>query len=337
MVHPRSLGQQPVETPIVSVSGFDFSIVTKASLVRRRLDGPLQDARRRWAGDILAKPKAQAIVGMVMDAPITWPGDLPQDFPRIFSLDSKISPGPSDLSTGLAALIRNGLVVVRGFPLVGITLSTGSASMMGKEFVRHEEGLGSQAYWPGGDGSGVTIGPGYDLGSRTAQNVVSDMLAVGVNTDSANALAQGAGLTGDAARDWVRQHHGVTRVSVLQQEQLFYKVVPDYELLVAQKLKPGLRGRLFQNEFDAFLSLAWNTSRYGSYDFNRCVDRCDMIAAVPAILGLIGGGPGIPPRRHRETMLLTDGNYILKPMAKRNIDVEYYDDVPQQIGVSRRA
>ena len=87
-----------------------------------------------------------------------------------------------------------------------------------------------------------------------------------------------------------------------------------------------MQPRLLQHEFDALLSLAWNTRRYGHYTFNDAVGRSDMIGADLAIKALTGGGPGIAGRRVREATLLTDATYMIKPLKRQDIDMDFFDD-----------
>jgi hypothetical protein len=51
--------------------------------------------------------------------------------------------------------------------------------------------------------SGVTLGKGYDIGSRTAANVITELTAAGMSTDQATKVSLGAGLTGSAADTWI--------------------------------------------------------------------------------------------------------------------------------------
>lgn len=57
-------------------------------------------------------------------------------------------------------------------------------------------------HWPGGV-SGVTIGPGYDMGHRSAASIKADLKAANVPDADVDKLAESAGLTGSAAGDWV--------------------------------------------------------------------------------------------------------------------------------------
>jgi uncharacterized protein (TIGR02594 family) len=92
------------------------------------------------------------------------------------------------------------------------------------------EGQDSGAYfsrvchWPGGN-SGVTIGRGYDLGSRTAKGVLANLKSAGITGAQATTLSTGAGLKGQAAGDWVKANKkSVGEISHDQQKLLFSQV-----------------------------------------------------------------------------------------------------------------
>lgn len=75
--------------------------------------------------------------------------------------------------------------------------------------------FGSEKYKAGvyhpTSGSGVTLGYGYDLGSRSKDAVIADLTAVGVERNTAEKIAEGAKLTGRRADKFV-QNNGNTQV-----------------------------------------------------------------------------------------------------------------------------
>ncbi|HWN66614.1 MAG TPA: pesticin C-terminus-like muramidase [Haliangium sp.] len=78
-----------------------------------------------------------------------------------------------------------------------------------------------RAHWPGGV-SGVTIGRGYDLGQHSATQIQADLAQAGVSAGAASSFAGAAGLTGNAARDWLQANRGsLSEISLEQQEALF--------------------------------------------------------------------------------------------------------------------
>ena len=84
-------------------------------------------------------------------------------------------------------------------------------------------------HWPGGN-SGVTIGRGYDLGSRTAKGVMAHLTAAGITGSQATLLSQGAGKKGQAAGDWVTANKAkVGEITHAQQKLLFDIVYAEHK------------------------------------------------------------------------------------------------------------
>jgi hypothetical protein len=103
-------------------------------------------------------------------------------------------------------------------------------------------------HWPGG-ASGVTLGRGYDMGQRSAVSIRSDLIAAGVAQAVATAFADGAGLTGSAASDFVAQKRHV-----------------------CGNLTPGQQRRLFAAVFDVLEA-----------DTKRICDKADVVAKYGAV------------------------------------------------------
>jgi hypothetical protein len=99
-------------------------------------------------------------------------------------------------------------------------------------FTYHQE-IGHQGqslvpHFPGGN-SGVTIGPGYDMGHRSSTEIYNDLTRVGIDHDTAQILSEAASMTGYEAQRWINQHGGVY-ISEEQQSALYNDVlVPEYE------------------------------------------------------------------------------------------------------------
>ena len=76
-----------------------------------------------------------------------------------------------------------------------------SLSANGERFLYDREarpGVSDRTHWPGGS-SGVTLGAGYDMGGRTAEQVHADLVEIGIPAETAQSLSAGATLRGDAA------------------------------------------------------------------------------------------------------------------------------------------
>lgn len=82
-----------------------------------------------------------------------------------------------------------------------------------------------QITWPGGSNSGVTIGRGYDMGSRTQLQVVRELTLAGAPKRDAVLLSSGAGLRGQAAEQYVRNRRSVAPpISLPVQKRLFQEI-----------------------------------------------------------------------------------------------------------------
>lgn len=85
-----------------------------------------------------------------------------------------------------------------------------------------------QIHWPKGV-SGVTIGRGYDMGHRSADKVISDLVLAGVPQAQALSMSRGKGLTGASAGRFVDQYK--TECGVISREaqaKLFELIYPGY-------------------------------------------------------------------------------------------------------------
>ncbi len=103
-------------------------------------------------------------------------------------------------------------------------------------------------------GSGVTIGPGYDMKDRSRDEVMRHLMAVRVSAEAASQAAAGAGLSGQKARNFVRDNKAVVDLSDAQQSELLLQVIGHYEA----KVKRAIKVPLLQQEYDALVSYAYN-------------------------------------------------------------------------------
>jgi hypothetical protein len=129
-------------------------------------------------------------------------------------------------------------------------------SRRGRRFIYDHEaqvGVSHRLHHPS-SGSGVTIGPGYDMKDRSAASVEQALIAVGVPQQAARTAAQGAGKSGDAAARFVRDHRDTLNLSAQQQADLLVHIAPHYEGMVRRAIKVPLH----QHEFDAMVSYAYN-------------------------------------------------------------------------------
>lgn len=137
-------------------------------------------------------------------------------------------------------------------PVAGMRMSA-----QGRLFiVRHETqpGVSNRLHHPS-MGSGVTLGPGYDMKDRSRAQVANDLKSIfGVDPAAAERVAEGAGKSGHAARDFVRANKDAINLSDTQQAALLANIVGHYEAMVRRAIKIPLH----QYEFDALVSYAYN-------------------------------------------------------------------------------
>lgn len=90
-------------------------------------------------------------------------------------------------------------------------------------------------HYPGGK-SGVTIGPGYDMGHRSPQEIYNDLTNAGIDPETAYSLIEAAHKTGPEAAQWIAQRGGII-ITEEQQQALFENVlVPEYEERTREQL-----------------------------------------------------------------------------------------------------
>jgi len=81
-----------------------------------------------------------------------------------------------------------------------------------------------------GPWSGITIGRGYDLGARSANEIIADLNAAGVASAIATNCAEGRGYKGQKARNFIRQQQlDQLEITPAQQKALFLIVYKELE------------------------------------------------------------------------------------------------------------
>ena len=129
-----------------------------------------------------------------------------------------------------------------------------NVSPKGIDLIANLEGPGTKPYVPQGDKSGVTIGYGYDIGSRTADKVISDLMKAGVDRVTAIAFADGRGLRGEEARQFAYSVGVFIKITDAQAKALLPQTIRSYAANVDKLVKAPLN----QNQFDALVSLSYN-------------------------------------------------------------------------------
>jgi GH24 family phage-related lysozyme (muramidase) len=185
-----------------------------------------------------------------------------------------------------------------------------TTSRDGRRFIiAHEavRGVSNRLHWPGGV-SGVTLGPGYDMGTRTPSSVTSDLMTIGVERSVAEAVAAGAGIKGHNAKVFVKANKDLVTIDIHQESALLDRIVPHYESMVKGKIRIPLH----QYEFDALVSYAYNPGG-GWRSTTTFVNEHKPGAAMEVIARQIKSGPDVVAslvvRRKAESRLFLYGEY----------------------------
>lgn len=84
-------------------------------------------------------------------------------------------------------------------------------------------------HWPPTALSGVTIGRGYDIGSRKEEDSFKDLTSAGVPDSQARMIASGSGLKGGQAKIFVdKNRDAIGEISHSMQKNLFELIYPGY-------------------------------------------------------------------------------------------------------------
>ncbi|WP_053405196.1 pesticin C-terminus-like muramidase [Persicobacter sp. CCB-QB2] len=90
------------------------------------------------------------------------------------------------------------------------------------------EGTSLYIHWPGGN-SGVTIGSGYDIGSRSKEEVLAALQAAGMELNQATAISAGAGLKQDQAKKFVTDNkQAIGKINENVRVNLLASLLPEY-------------------------------------------------------------------------------------------------------------
>lgn len=85
--------------------------------------------------------------------------------------------------------------------------------------------------WPKLGNSGVTIGRGYDMGQRSARQIVRELTSAGMQLPDAEFLSQAAGKRGDAAREFVDSFRPTSPIMSLEVQRNLFENVTTPEMV----------------------------------------------------------------------------------------------------------
>ena len=167
-----------------------------------------------------------------------------------------------------------------------------------------------------GNKSGVTLGPGYDLGNVNVQTIADTLTRIGVDPTVAKKLEREAGgLRGQPAYDYVQKNgeHGTKLICLTDEQQVALQDVylPGYEKVVQKHVSIPI----IQREFDALVSFTTNPG--GSLvSITNSLNLKQVCAALQGILRRLppeGSNirKGLMNRRRREVEWFITGRYTL--------------------------
>ena len=173
--------------------------------------------------------------------------------------------------------------------------------------IETQQGLSNKLHWPGG-ASGVTLGPGYDMGKRNSQEIIDTMMSIGVAQSIAEHISKAANLTENSAMEFVNNNKNLITLTEDEEFNLLKKIISNYEIAINKKLTTNLK----QHQFDALASFAYNPGKRLSEVIEN-INQGKHDEAMKLIKKVVTSGGvimrGLVGRREKEVKLYTEGNY----------------------------
>ncbi|WP_419804430.1 peptidoglycan-binding protein [Terriglobus sp.] len=181
--------------------------------------------------------------------------------------------------------------------------------------------VSSYLHFPGtakliGNSSGVTLGPGYDLGKHDRNNVEKMLNSIGVDPAIAAQVArEAAEVTGQAARDYAEKHgaHGDRLIHLKKEQQVAMQDIylPTYVNYVCQYVSVPV----FQREFEALVSFTANAIS-PIPPVTSALNRGEIALALQKIIHRLPPSTssiykGMVNRRRREVQWFLAGRYTV--------------------------
>jgi GH24 family phage-related lysozyme (muramidase) len=178
-----------------------------------------------------------------------------------------------------------------------------------KMLFKHEAwaGVSHRLHYPGG-GSGVTLGPGYDMKLRKESDVIKRLVLIGIDKDIAAKVAKGVGKSGEEANKFCVENKALIKLTQQQEIELLKLTTPSYE----NQLKNKISVYLTQYEFDALVSFAYNPGKQLDKVCNF-INQGNIGDAMALIKRIVYSGKkmmaGLVDRRKHEVDLYLNGKY----------------------------
>ena len=195
-------------------------------------------------------------------------------------------------------------------PTISIPPASHTTSNTSLAFIEKEEEqprVSNTLYHPSAT-SGVTLGPGYDMKKKSADQIIEDLEAIGVAQDVAKKISGASYLSPREIRNFIKDNKDLLDLSSEQQARLLASTIGPYE----DKVRSDITVPLKPNQFDALVSFLYNPG-HGWPAVRDAVNNGDYKAAANAMNEQIMSGHKIlkdlVKRRKWETDLLLNGNY----------------------------
>jgi hypothetical protein len=168
-------------------------------------------------------------------------------------------------------------------------------------------GCSNHLHWPKG-ASGVTLGAGYDMRRRSADDIQRDMLDIGLHLETAKKVAKGAGLHDKEAEDFANDNFNLVDLEKLQETKLLTYILPHYEAIVRSLINVDLT----EYQFDALVSFAYNPGgRMANVahliNVGKITEAMKEMKRANTSKGVIM--KGLTLRREKEVKLFLEGDY----------------------------
>jgi hypothetical protein len=172
-----------------------------------------------------------------------------------------------------------------------------------------QAGRSNRPHWPGG-ASGLTLGPGYDIGHRTEAEVLAFLGGeLGCAGAGLTCFAAGAGLTGDDAEAYLDSNRALLDaldITTEQEEAIFALIAPKYEdgvkRILARRVSPVSWDDLDDDQKSLLFDYHYNVGLSKFPRFTAAVLARDWAAArAQSVRGGLEG-----TRRERETFAFLD-------------------------------
>ena len=199
----------------------------------------------------------------------------------------------------------------RGHPsTISVPPAPPKVSNAGRALIEKEEelpGVSNTLHHPSA-ASGVTLGPGYDMKKKSADQIISDLVSIGVAPDVAKKISTASHLPAKNIKEFIKDNKTLLDLSSEQQARLLASSIGPYE----DKVRRDITVPLKPYQFDALVSFLYNPG-HGWPAVRDAINSGDFQAAAVAMKKQVKSGgkvlKDLVERRQQEADLLLTGEY----------------------------